>query len=259
MKRRKTSETKFILEIIITLMYLIPALLIKKAREKLRLSWEKIKRFVWEEKATATLILIISSISIIGWFLPETIIDNVVQRPMDLLSAKAYTIITAGFFHANIGHLFGNMLALFIFGRQVESVFKAKKFIISYFAALIISGVINSIIHIVIGGNTPGLGASGAIMGIVALAMLTTPLRITYILIMPLPIVAVGWLFIIADIIGILGPADGIGHFAHLGGFLSIIVIAYFFSKEEKKKMRKGMLICLATLLIMVMVRLILS
>ncbi len=51
----------------------------------------------------------------------------------------------------------------------------------------------------------------------------------------------VGWLTIYLDIIGVLNPAeDGIGHFAHLGGFLSIAVIAYFMGVDDKEQIKKG-------------------
>lgn len=257
-QKRKISETRFLLEIIKIVLLILPAIIIKNARKSFKESLLRIKIFVWEEKSTTTLIILITITSITGWFLPEQTINNLVQYPADLFTTRIYTIITAGFIHANIGHLAGNMLALFIFGRIVERTLKTRTLITTYFAALIISGIISSIVNLSIGNNTPGLGASGAIMGIIALAMLLQPLKITYIFIIPLPIAVVGWLYIISDITGLLGPNDGIGHIAHLGGFFSIAIIAYFFSKEKKIRMKKGALICLGTILIMGIIKLLL-
>ena len=141
-----------------------------------------------------------------------------------------FPLITAGFLHANLLHISGNMLALFIFGRVVERKLGSGKTLLVYFGALILSGVFTSIIHfLILGDNTPGLGASGAIMGLISTAILLEPWYLTYELLFPLPIMVVGWLAIFADISGILNPVeDGIGHFAHLGGFISISLLMWF-------------------------------
>jgi membrane associated rhomboid family serine protease len=151
--------------------------------------------------------------------------------------------------HANLSHLLGNMLALFIFGRVVERKLGIIKTLFIYFGALVISGIFTSLINgLILNDNTPGLGASGAIMGLIAAAILLDPFYLTYEAILPLPIMLVGWLTIYADIIGILNPIkDGIGHFAHLGGFLSVGILLYLFGIDERKKMRTGLIINIAS------------
>jgi membrane associated rhomboid family serine protease len=62
-----------------------------------------------------------------------------------------------------------------------------------------------------------------------------------------------GWLAIIADVTGIMSAAnDGIGHLAHLGGFLAIACIVFFLDKKEKEQLKKGLLINVVSALIVV-------
>lgn len=91
-------------------------------------------------------------------------------------------------------------------------------------------------------------------MGLVSTAILINPFYLTYFFIpfVPIPIMIVGWLTIWADIMGILNPSfDGIGHFAHLGGFLAITIIMFFLTKIDRKKLIKGFLINLVFLILM--------
>jgi len=115
-----------------------------------------------------------------------------------------------------------------------------------YFAAAVIADVLSAVM------GFGGIGASGAIAGLIVTGILLKPFYITYIVGgIPLPLFLVGWLAILADITGILIPAaTNINHFAHLGGYLAILLIVFFVSSENKKKMRKGLWINLAILVI---------
>jgi membrane associated rhomboid family serine protease len=184
-------------------------------------------------------------------FVNDKIISLFLNYPSDLLSVRIFTIITSGFMHASISHLLFNMLALFIFGRVVEKSFGVNKFLAIYFGALVLSNIISSIIHLFIfNQNIAGVGASGAIYGLIAAAMLIAPFYITYELIIPLPITVVGWLTIATDISDILMQVDdGVGHFAHLAGFFSVVMILYMI-EDDKERLRKGLLINAFTLVI---------
>ena len=117
---------------------------------------------------------------------------------------------------------------------------------------MILSMIFTSLIHsLFLNDNIPGLGASGAIMGLIAAAILLNPFYLTYEAIIPLPIMLIGWLTLYADITGILNPLeDGIGHFAHLGGFLSIGLLLYLLGIDERAKMKKGIIINIASFII---------
>lgn len=255
MKDQITSESKFIWKfiglVLLTPITLIQVLFKKKEFSDLFLPFKYLFHFIFEPKFTITIIGINILIFIISAFLPEQTLLNFAQYPSDLFTAKFYTIFTAGFMHANLTHLFGNMLILFIFGRALERKIGIGKTALIYFGALILSGIFSALVNIMIGDNTPGLGASGALMGLIAAAILIDPLYFTYELIIPLPIMVVGWVAIFADITGILNPVeDGIGHFAHLGGFLSIALLAFILGLEERKQMIKGLIINIISLIV---------
>ena len=72
-----------------------------------------------------------------------------------------YRLITGAFLHGNLFHLFSNCYALFIIGRQVESFFGKKKFLIIYFLSLLMGSMLTITLS-----NYASVGASGAIFGL---------------------------------------------------------------------------------------------
>ncbi len=239
------SETRFLLKFVFQIL-LFPVRLVqvifgKKDTRYLSKPFRELVEFIFQAKFTITIILVNIFVFILSLFFD---LSGFVHYPVDIFS-RPYTIITTGFLHASIGHLVGNMIGIFVFGRVVERKLKTPKTVIVYFFALFISVFFSSLIHLLMGQNTGGVGASGALMGLVSTAMLLDPFYITYELLIPMPVMLVGWLTLYADIIGLLGPADGIGHLAHLGGFLSVGLIAALIEKD--KKLKRGLYINIAS------------
>lgn len=209
--------------------------------------------FILEAKFTLGIILINVLFYIWSLFWRKEFFDTLVSYPQDILHFKFYTLISSGFLHADLTHLIGNMIAIFVFGRIVERKLGIIKTTYVYFGALVLSGIFSSLIHLfILGNNTGGIGASGAVMGLVATAILIDPFYLTHELIIPMPAMLVGWITIYADIMGVLNPVeDGIGHFAHIGGFLSIAFLAFIFGIEERKKLKKGLVINIASIIVL--------
>ncbi|HII72379.1 TPA: rhomboid family intramembrane serine protease [Candidatus Woesearchaeota archaeon] len=247
------SSTKFLWQLILELLKfpftLIMVLVRKKEVKDLFGPFKEILKFIVEARLTLSLVIINVIIFFSLGFMVEQMMNVLINYPKDLFSSRAWSLITSGFLHANLSHLLGNMLALFLFGRVVEKELGTGKMFLSYFGALMISGVFSSVISLfIMNDNTPGLGASGAIMGLVATAILVSPFTISYEAIIPMPVMFLGWLTIWADITGLINPtADGIGHLAHLGGFISVAIIAFILG-EDKKKLWRGFLINLGCL-----------
>ena len=149
--------------------------------------------------------------------------------------------VTHMFMHGGFWHIFFNMYTLFIFGVVVERIIGSKKFLLFYFicglgaAALqmgtqylemqsfLASDSQAALKGIVALKSTPTVGASGAIYGVLmAYAMLFPESRMT--LIFPPVTLSAKWMVVIFAAIelftGVVGWADGIAHFAHLGGML---------------------------------------
>jgi membrane associated rhomboid family serine protease len=250
------SESRFVWKLILQLL-LTPFTLIlfvfgKRKLKDIFQPFIHIFHFLFEAKFTITIIMINIAVYFFSFYLKQDTLQSLILYPSDILSFKAYTLVTSGFLHANITHLIGNMIGIFIFGRILERRLGTAKTALIYFGALIISNIFSSVIHLyVLGDNAGGIGASGALMGLVATAMLIDPFYITYELLLPLPVMFVGWLTLYADVTGILNPVeDGIGHFAHIGGFLSIAVIMYFLGIEDRKRMQKGLMVNIVSLVI---------
>ena len=88
--------------------------------------------------------------------------------------------------------------------------------------------------------------------GVIAAAIIVNPFYFTYLFFgIPLPIVVIGWIFIFADISGIISPVpgDNIGHIAHLAGFLGITVLVFLLNLKEEK-IKTGFAINIVTLLL---------
>jgi len=242
------SESKFLLKfifhILLTPFVFIAVLFKKKEAKDLLRPIKDIFTFLFEPKITISLVIITSISFIVSLFLSESILLDLIKYPTDLFSTKIYTLITYGFLHANKDHLIGNMIGLYIFGRVIEKNLGSLKTFFVYFSSLIIAGIFESIINLLQGNNTGTIGASGAVMGLIACAILLNPFYITYELVIPMPILFVGWLSIYLDLIGIFNTtSDGIAHFAHVGGFMSITLLAYFFSGEDQSKLKKGLIL----------------
>jgi membrane associated rhomboid family serine protease len=147
------------------------------------------------------------------------------------------TLITSMFLHGGFGHLFGNMLFLWIFGDNVEDAVGHFRYVIFY----LLTGVAASLAHVIttqaMHGNTlvPSLGASGAISGVLgAYVFLFPQKRVTVILFRLLTdvpaYVAVGiwFLFQLISGLGILGGGSqlgGVAYAAHVGGFVAGIAL----------------------------------
>ena len=208
---------------------------------------------LFEAKGTMSLIIINIIVFIISMlFFSNQFWNLVVNQSSDLFSSRIYTIITSGFLHANITHIVGNMLALLIFGRIVERELGTGKMLTIYFGALIISGVFSSLIELfLLNQNISSVGASGAIMGIISAAVLLKPWELSFELLFPLPIMFIGWIAIWSDVSGIITPvADGIGHFAHLGGYISVALLVFLVEKHKREQLKKGLIINIASILV---------
>lgn len=213
--------------------------------------------FLFEPKMTIGLIIATCVIFFWSMSFSEQTFEKLMLYPESVFTLDFLPLITSGFLHASFSHLLGNVIALFIFGRVVERKLGSVKLFLLYIGSLIISGLFTAIIHFhFMGDNTPGIGASGAIMGLVSAAILLDPFYLTYELLFPLPLMFVGWLVLLADIIGILNPVeDGIGHFAHLGGFLSIALLVFLLDVHHRKQMKVGLLVNIVTAAVFVCLR----
>lgn len=154
------------------------------------------------------------------------------------------TLLTSMFIHANLMHIFGNMLFLWIFADNIEDRIGHIKFIFFY----LICGIAAALLHGLTAMNSqiPMVGASGAISGVLGAYILLFPkarilaliplgffIRVTY-----LPsIIFLGIWFLYQFLLGVssLGArGGGVAYFAHIGGFFAGLLLALPFKKRQK-------------------------
>ena len=147
---------------------------------------------------------------------------------------QPWSVVTYMFVHGDLLHLFFNMLILFFFGPPLERMWGGREFLKFY----LISGLGGAAFSYVFAFHAGVVGASGALFGVMlAFAMNWPDMPIHIWGILP---VKAKWLvaFMVAiSILTITGQsiggrsADGVAHFAHLGGFAA----AYLYLKLDDR------------------------
>ena len=157
--------------------------------------------------------------------------------------AGALSNVTAMFLHGGLDHLLGNMLALWVFGRRVEDACGPWRFLTFYLFAGTVAHMFFTLVQY--DSIIPGIGASGAIFGLMGAYLVLYPAgRIrTLMFFAPLPL----WprlraLWVVLYFFGIqIIPAIrilqreadySINHWAHLGGFFAAVFILLFLRPE---------------------------
>lgn len=141
------------------------------------------------------------------------------------------------FLHADWSHIFFNMFALWMFGRQLEYDLGQKRFLIYYLITGIGAGALNLLVMHFTGdyyGAT--IGASGAVFGILLGFGMLHPNDRLMLLIPPIPIKAKYFVMIYGALELFLGftSTSNIAHFAHIGGMLfGIVLLLYWRSKRK--------------------------
>lgn len=131
-----------------------------------------------------------------------------------------WQIVTYMFLHGGFFHLFFNMLALWMFGMELENTWGSRKFLIFYLLCGIGGAIANLLITPLLGQAAPTVGASGAVFGVLIGFAMLFPNRLIYLYFL-IPVKAK---FLIAIWIGlelffgVTGSSEGVAHFAHLGG-----------------------------------------
>lgn len=156
-------------------------------------------------------------------------------------------------------HIIFNMLVLWMFGRVLENVWGPRRFLFFYIACGLGAAALHlgvqtfraeQLWHAVQIGDQAGiikyrgalagaLGASGAIMGIMAAFAYLFPNTPLFLIPIPFPIKA-KWLvlgYVALDLFGGIGQisGDNIAHFAHLGGAITGFIIVFIWNKTNRR------------------------
>ena len=140
-------------------------------------------------------------------------------------------IISSGFLHADMGHLFFNMFTLYMFAPVVINYFGSASFFLIYMASLVFGSLLTLWMH-KNDYSYRAIGASGAVIGVLYSAILIDPSMNLYLFFIPISIPAYlfGIGYLLYSIYGMKAKNDNIGHTAHFGGAIGGYLITL--SKE---------------------------
>jgi membrane associated rhomboid family serine protease len=157
--------------------------------------------------------------------------------------AGMISTITSMFLHGGIFHLASNMLFLWVFGRRVEDACGPMRFLIFYLLAGTSADLMTALAtpH----SSIPGIGASGAIFGVMGAYLILFPggriRTLWFITFIPTwPRIRAFW-FVLYYLISQIPPAYDsymhgvqydVGYWAHLGGFFACVFIPLFMKPE---------------------------
>lgn len=128
-------------------------------------------------------------------------------------------MVSSAFLHADMGHLFFNMLTLYFFAPVVLHFMGGFSFVLIYAGSLIFGSLLTLLFHRD-DYSYRAIGASGAVTGVLYSAILLQPDMSLYLFFIPIPIPAYifGIGYLLYSIYGMRAKNDNIGHTAHFGG-----------------------------------------
>ena len=154
---------------------------------------------------------------------------------------KTWTIFSSMFMHASIIHIFLNMWFFYVVSDNCERAMGHIYFLITYLFSGLVGSLLHGVIAIATGfGDIPSLGASGAVMGVVAVYGILFPrnrLRYLFFFGTVSARTFIILTFMIELIYGFISlfVLTGTAHFAHVGGFIAGVFFAYIFKLFSKK------------------------
>lgn len=183
---------------------------------------------------------------------------------------ELYQPLTHMFVHSRelFLHILFNMLALWMFGAQMEQILGSRKFIILYFASGIMAGLFQILFNAGIIYNyagtldfsqisrdeilynslsdkqrtalqlamyAPMMGASGAVAGVVGAFARFFPDNKIFIMPFPFPIAvrkALIFFIVVSLVLALFNLSPGVAHFAHIGGTLAGYHLAGYYLRK---------------------------
>jgi rhomboid family protein len=169
------------------------------------------------------LLQVFAESSMIGYFALWPLHIPVGVLPPEI-SFQPWQLVTYAFLHGNLTHLLFNMLALYMFGSDIERVVGQRRYAVYYFICVVTAALAQlSIAALSNAPPAPTVGASGGVFGLLLAFGLYFPRRMVMLIFPPIPMPA--WLFVtlygaLELFLGVTGTQQGVAHFAHLGGML---------------------------------------
>jgi len=198
------------------------------------------------------IILACIAVSLLFWLDSQNqlYVESFACSTANLLNGRAWTLVAALFIHADILHLAGNMIFLYVFGNTLEKEVGTGKTLSAFF----VGGILSFLLGVFFYAPSDFLiGASAAIFTLTAVVLLVKPLKFSFIFLMPLGLVAI--IYLIYNILAVQSGAEGnIAYVSHVIGFAIGIPLGIAWTKN----LEKNLLITVGLLLLYLAIALIL-
>jgi membrane associated rhomboid family serine protease len=157
------------------------------------------------------------------------------------------TLVTSMFLHGGWSHIIGNMLFLWAFGRSLEDAMGHTKFLGFYLACGVIAGIVQVIFNL--NSRIPTVGASGAIAGVMGAYLIKFPRARIHTLVfvfiflttieIPAAFILIYWFFVqvfsgYGSIAHTQLTEPGVAVFAHIGGFISGMILVNVMGTQNR-------------------------
>ena len=173
---------------------------------------------------------------------PESLGHIISTYALTPAAPSVITVFTSMFMHGGLMHIIFNMWFLWIFGDNIESVLGHKRYVLFYLLCGV--GAALAQIQINTGSQIPMVGASGAIAGVLGAYLIRFPratvqvlviliIFITFIRVPAMVVIGIWFFSNLTAGLGTLGIEEtgGTAWFAHLGGFVSGVVLNQVFKQ----------------------------
>ncbi|MGA2972298.1 MAG: rhomboid family intramembrane serine protease [Candidatus Bathyarchaeia archaeon] len=186
-------------------------------------------------RATNILILVCILVTLYSWTLDPASVDHYLAFSLtNLQGGRVWTLVTAIFVHASLLHLLGNMVFLYVFGNTLESVTNSSR---NMLAAFFLGGILSFPLSLPF--FPPGstfVGASAAIFTLTAVVMLMKPLRWSWLLLMPVGLVAILY-FLYNGLAVYYQQQSDVAYVSHVIGFSLGLPLGIAWSTQWKRNL----------------------
>jgi membrane associated rhomboid family serine protease len=155
-------------------------------------------------------------------------------------SFQVWQLLTYGFLHGSLTHLFFNMFALYMFGGEIERLLGTRHYV-TYYLVCVVGAALAQLLVL---SNMdlppiPTVGASGGVFGLLLAFGMAYPQRRIMLMFPPIPMPA--WLFVtlygvLELYLGVTGSGQGVAHFAHLGGMVAGFVLLLRWRRQPRPR-----------------------
>ncbi len=176
----------------------------------------------------------VAVVSIIAWIIRPLKYALILNPYLVVERLQLHRLLTAGWLHADAGHLVFNMLTLYFFSDQVVRALGAGRYVVLYVSAVVIAHV-PTMIRRRKNPKYNSLGASGAVAAIMFSAILLYPNIKLSLMFLPIPIPGMLYalLYLGYSVVQSFRGKDGINHDAHFAGAVYGALLTYAFEADR--------------------------